>query len=557
MAVHNANRGTFKPQKQVTQATRIVAPVKGVDATTILSNGDPLNSIYAFNLLPSEFGMQVRKGYREWAIGVSDGNPLGIGTIIPYGGEDVDKANDRLFVVSNEGIWDVTTAAAVPNLVLDFSLVPNGQDTTAAAGYGNYAKFRTDSGANILFYADSANGLFRYTESSDTWIREATIAGIGPPALVVEDINFVMVHKEQLWFSEKDKSYAWFLPAGSISGDSTIFFLGAKFYKGSNVAGMFSWTIDGGAGVDDILVFVSRAGDVIPYQGNDPSMADSWQQTGQWFIGAIPAGPNFGTQDGGNLYLLSVYGLTSMDEIIVGVDGKNLAAENETKKISPVIRSAMEASRDLNGWSVKLLPSQSTLLISEPQRINGSYIQYARNTTTEGWGFWRSVPINAFDEWIGNTYFGIKNDSDKVYVMDVNVDNALITPVAEQNGVDIQFSILTTFQDWGSPAQFKRPKYCRPQFVSTERPASTTSYRFDYDLSEVLNTDSTPLQGVSGWDVSLWDIGTWDTSDPFGISPACGAWGMGRAIAIGMSGRSRTETTFISWDVQWDVGSPM
>ena len=294
----------------------------------------------------------------------------------------------------------------------------------------------------------------------------------------------------------------------------------------------------------------------MPYQGNDPSSADDWALTGQWYIGAIPKGSRFGSQEGGNLNLLSIYGLTSMDEIIVGVDGKNPDANYEASKIAILIREQMENSRNQDGWEVGYIPAQGTMLINTPQRPNNDYIQFARSITVNGWGFWREVPMLCFAEWNGKVYFGTEDG--RVMVMDVFLDDVKITPpLGQLNGTPINFSVLTTFQDYGEPALFKRGKYIRPQFLSRDQPAATSRFHYDYNLAQILNTANLNTATVGFWDASLWDEALWGSDVPTGYAKAGGGWGMGRTVAIAMNAKSRDETTLISWDVVWDAGAPL
>lgn len=552
MAIRAYKKQSMIPgQKRVSESLVVPAPVAGIDVSRGLAYGNLENCLYSYNMVAAEYGLRVRHGYREWAIGLDNGAFIGVHTIVPFGGDDADLSNDRLFAVTNEGIWDATTEGGAPTLEIDFSDPANGGDTSADAGYGVYTNYTTQAGDRILFYADSRNGLFRYNESTDAWVREATITGP-----VIADVVFVMSHKNQIWFIERNQSYAWYLEELSVSGAATQFYFGTKFTHGGNVAGLFSWTIDGGTGVDDYFVAVSRSGDVIVYQGNDPSSADDWSATGQYFIGEIPRGAKFGSHDGGNLHLLSVQGLISMNEIIRGVDGKNENADIESRKIAYYIRPFLQEYKNEQGWEVRQTPSIGTLIINAPPRADGVEIQWVKNTTIDSWGLWRSVPMLCVDEWRGDVYIG--DGEGRVLVMDNFVDNELLTPPPDGiNGQAIPFSVLTTFNDYGKPTVYKRGKYIRPQFLATSEPSQTCAFRYDYDINEAFNTSPAPVLGGSVWDGGLWDMADWDNVTPEGYADVRGGWGMGRTVAVVMVGRSVSDTTLISWDVIYDAGGPM
>ena len=129
------------------------------------------------------------------------------------------------------------------------------------------------------------------------------------------DIRGVVAHKQRIWFLEEDSTTGWYLGIGSIAGEVSPFYFGAKFRHGGRLAGLFNWSVDGGAGVDDFLVAVSQAGDVLPYQGSDPS-SDDWQLRGSYFIGEVPNTPTFGTEQGGELFLLSSFGVSSLNDLL-------------------------------------------------------------------------------------------------------------------------------------------------------------------------------------------------------------------------------------------------
>jgi len=556
MAIHAAKRTAGRPSPQVAKANTVPAPVGGIDTRTILSSGDPKYAIYAYNLLPDDYGLRVRRGYSEYCIDLDNGNPLGVGTIIPFGGVDEDPADDRLFAVTNEGIWDVTTFDT-PSLVLDFLI--DGTDTTQEAGYGVYTQYTTDANEQLLFYADSRNGLYQYSENTDLWIRSPDLTTQHPTAIppTAEEIGFVTSHKKQLWFVGYNDTTAWYLPQAAITGDASPFFFGSKFKHGGNLAGLFSWSLDGGIGLDDYLIAVSRAGDVIPYLGSDPSSADNWSSHGLYFIGAVPNNSRFSAEYGGNLMLLSAYGLNSMTDLLEGTDGKDINALTITQNVASLIRADMITQRLDRNWMVKYLPSIGSICIAEPQREDGRFQQYVMHTLTTGWGIWRDLPMNCSEDWNGFVYFGTLDG--RVMKMDVELDNSLITPdpVNPINGEPIDFSILTTFQDFGEPALFKRGKYVRPQFLAQIEPKTTTRFRYDYNLSELTNLNAEILSLGSRWDIDNWDEAIWAGENPKGFDQIVGGWGMGRNIAIAMRGNSTTRTTLVSWDVIWDSGAPI
>jgi hypothetical protein len=552
MAINAFKRQAIRQgQGQESKALMLGAPIGGIDVSRGLAYGNKENCLYSFNMVAAEYGLRVRHGYREWAVGLDNGAGLGVHTIIPYGGDDDDQFNDRLFAVTNEGIWNCTEHDVPPIFVLNFLDAGNGGDITEEAGYGVYTHYITSGGSKLLFYADSQNGLFRYTESTGVWERATAITGPD-----ITKINFVMTHKRQLWMVEQNSSSAWYLDELAVAGEAFEFFFGGKFLHGGAIAGLFSWTIDGGVGVDDYFIAVSRAGDVLPYQGDDPSTVDGWKVVGQWFIGEIPRGPKFGTHDGGNLHLLSVQGLTSLNEMIQGVDGKNADADIESKKIAYMIRPYLKQHKRDRGWEVRKMPGIGNLVINQPKREDGQYVQYVKNTTIDSWGLWRDVPIDCMDEWRGNVHFG--DALGRILVMDNFVDNELLNiPAVGINGQAIPFSVLTTFTDFGEATVFKRGKFIRPQFLATSEPSQTCEFRYDYALNESFNTTPSPRITGSVWDMGVWDFDEWDNTIPQGYASLRGGWGIGRVIAISMVGRSVADTTLVSWDVLWDTGWPL
>lgn len=551
MAIHAITAGqSNRPSPRSNHAARVQAPIQGIDTRVALGEGSPLNCVYTYNMVPYEYGMQIRKGYREWQIDLETAPAAGAGvhTIIPFDGIEEQGDQDKLFAVTNEGIWDVTVDSAAP--ILKFTFV----DQAPAAGYGVYTHYVADNEDDILFYADSINGLFEYNPATEVWAQATNITGP-----VIENISFIVVHKQRIWFIEENSTKAWYLPVGSKQGQCTEFFFGSKFKHGGNLAGLYNWTVDGGDGVDDYLVAVSRSGDVLPYRGNDPADVNTWELVGTYFIGKLPKGPFFGSEHGGELYLLSSYGVITMNDLLKGVDTVGSASAESritTAKITGFLRLKMDSTISQYGWAVRSIPSEGAILIASPTADNQRAIQYYYNYAVGAWGFWRDVPMTAFDTWQGSVIIGTADN--RVMIMDTTVDNALITPPEQGvNGEPVEFSILTSYQDLGAPALFKHVQLIRPDFLSRGEPSYQVVAKYDYDYLEPQIETEPPFLDGGAWDVGLWDAAIWGLAEQNAYNDPKGAWNLGRYMAIATIGKAREATRLIGWDVVFKVGGPL
>tara|TARA_R110002153_G_scaffold139741_2_gene290515 strand:- start:1146 stop:2804 length:1659 start_codon:yes stop_codon:yes gene_type:complete len=540
--------GFKKSQKQIYKEGLIPAPTKGVDGRNPLSAMSTSNCIYAYNLVPEEYGLDLRFGYREHQINAVSSNGLGFKTIMVY--EGLSPSDTKLFGVTNEGIWDITVEGGTPVLKRAFST-----DTSADAGHGVYTNYLTDAGDQIMFYADSKNGLFTYTKATNSWTVTTGINNV-----TEANVDYVVVHKQRIWLIERDSSKAYYLPVGAKAGDATAFFFGSKFSHGGRLIGLINWSVDGGMGVDDYLVAVSSGGDVIPYQGADPAASSntygvSWESRGTYYVGRIPAGRRFFSEYSGELYILSSFGLIGMSDLLNGVDMQASGSNSLSYPIAKVLRTQLLLTGENLGWEPVFLPGVGKLLITSPINTEtAEYTQYSMSLTVEGWGYWRGVPIAVAVEFKNKVYFGTVDN--KVYVMDVYRDNVLIDTSDENAlGEPIEFSVLTSYSDGGSPGTNKRLQYVRPNFLAVNPPAYQTKVFYDYQIVEDnFPFPIAPVTTASVWDTSKWDVGTWGTGGVVTEDRLQGASGMGRAVAVALRGEASAESQLVAFEVTWTSG---
>ncbi len=545
MAVSGALRSSFStPQQQTAQATVLPAPVGGMDGRVNAATDDPNVCLWAINILPAEYGLRVRSGYREWQIGLlSEAR-----TIITYQGLDtgITQTPDRIFTVTEDGIYDTTIAGAAPINKFMFATVDDD------SGWGVYTHYVTESGADLILYADGSNGLFTYDPVADTWAQTTGITSIVTASAPIDITNivFVVVHKLRIWLVEKGASKAWYLPIRSIAGEAVEFFFAQKFANGGELVGLYNWTVDGGNGRDDHLVAVSRAGDVIPWTGEDPSDDMTWATTGTFFIGQIPQGNRIASEYGGELYLLSTLGVTTMSDLLQGADPTDPFRNLVGYRIALLLRQDLTDYRTDHGWTMRFATSIGKLIITTPQQNDLLYRQYVYNLSTGGWGLWHDVPMLASDIWEGDLMFGTKDG--RICRMDVGPDNVTLDGLTQ---LKIDWFLLTSYNSFGTPAQFKRVKLIRPNFLTEEKPAFDVHSYYDYLVTIAPPPTQEPGRGDgSVWDTALWDKGKWVAGQALPFSSVLGGSGSGRSVAVGLAGASFDDTFLASIDIVWDTG---
>lgn len=543
MAVSFAPPSTFRTAKpQATQATVFPAPLRGMDARVPLA-ADKLDScIWAINMVPTEYSMRVRRGYRIWqeSLGAE------VRSIIPYIGNAQTGAADKLFVSTENGIYDCTTQGAAPVLKVAFSTQSDD------AGHGVYTNYVDESGDDLLFYADGENGLFRYDPDANTW-AQATGIQAGPLALGtfdITDVVFVAVHKLRVWLVTKNANKAWYLPIRSATGDLTEFFFASKFKHGGDLVGLYNWTVDGGLGRDDHLVAISRGGDVIPWTGEDPADVTTWTTTGTFFVGPVPLGRRVASEYGGELFILSKFGISSLTALLQGSNPADPYSNQIGHKIARLLRDDLRKFGGEYGWSVRFSATIGSLIVTCPKRDDGRYRQYVYSISTEGWGLWRDVPLLSSDTWQGELMIG--TDTGEVGRMDQSRD---AIDISGDGGNPIEWFLLTSFSHLGSPAMFKRAKFVRCNFVAEAEPLYEVSAHYDYNTAE----PPEPVGQVgppygSFWDSGLWGDALWSVSLQNPYYSLLGASGMGRSVAIALVGQSNVNTDLVSFDVLWDTG---
>jgi len=520
------------PKQPSIKVIPLPSPSKGINAVDPLATLDPTFCINSINMIPEGRGMRVRSGYRQFATNVGTG---GVRTIIPFQGSTT--ASDRLFATTSAGIFDISAGGAGAwTADLTFGI------NSATSGIGVWTNFVLDNGAYFCFYADEANGLLQY-EQGGAWAVTTGITGVAEADLV-----FCMQHKGRLWFVERNSGRSWYLASGAVAGAATRFDFGNKFKYGGALIGLWNWTVDGGDGIDDYLVAISSGGDVIVYRGSDPATAATWEVTGQYFIGLPPAGRRIANGFGGELFLLSQYGVLPMSRLVSGrpVQEQDVYA---SRNISPLIQNKMLESRTQLGWEIKNVPFESVLMVSTPKQTGFPDLQFVMSSKTSGWAQFQNVPYNCSEVYKGNFFTGGMDSV--VYQLTGTQDAVALSGL---NGTEIDWSLLTAFTDAGESGLYHRIQFMRPVFLSGSQPNYVALPRYDYDLEDPLALGATSVTTGALWDSALWDQAVWEGAAQSPQERVFGGSGIGRALGVALNGNSRTETLLVRIDLMFDTG---
>lgn len=360
----------------------------------------------------------------------------------------------------------------------------------------------------------------------------------------------VSVWKNRVWLVEKDSSRAWYLATNAVYGTATSFDFGSKMRAGGPLANLYNWSYDAGSGLDTLLVGISGAGDVVIYQGTDPTSATTFGLKGTWSVGGVPYGRRIATDYGGEVLILSTIGVVELSRLVVGqpvVAGDR--SLYSTAKIANDFNQVASAYQSNQGWAIGLHPQDNALFVLVPTVNDTAASPYVMSLSKLSWSKYRDLPIQSMAVWNGQFYFGTPDG--RVCSGTGYVDNVLLSN--SNSFSTISWSLVTAYRNGGTQNQ-KLVKMLRPSLESQQpTPTVTAQANYGYDLSEAPAPTGAGIGAAGTWDVAVWDTDLWG-GDYSSYQPMLGASGMGREVAIAVRGVAASRTSFVGVDVYWEEG---
>lgn len=447
--------------------TQIAAPIKGWSSETSPVDAEEGTALIMDNWFPEPESIRLRRGYASHGTGmVGD-----VETLLVY----TSASASAMFACNAGNIYDVSSAGAVGAAAVSGLTNDRWQHTMFATAAGQF-----------LVAANGADSVRNYDGSSWT---TPTINNVTSSTLIAP-----VAHKFRLWFVQLNSTDLWYLATNAISGDATKFSVGGLLKRGGYVMAAGTWSVDSGNGMDDLFVVWSSEGEVIVYQGTDPSTANTWSLVGVYNSGK-PLGRRCMFQVGGDLALMTEDGVLPISSLIKA----DRAVANEkalTKRIRQAYATAVQRARDVFGWQIISHPIRNMALLNVPASGSDPVYQFAFNTITGAWGRFLNWDALCWAQFNNAIYFG--STDGKVYK-------------AETGGTDdgdvISGRVLPAYMHLNARGLLKHVKMVKPIYASDVVAASPdVSVAVDYELPP--NAGSGDISGLS--EFFAWDISTWD-----------------------------------------------
>lgn len=544
-----------RPQSRVQTVMTVPAPGRGINTTGEVAAMPATDCVECDNLISADLGLTLRSGWQDYAINIDDGEPIYSVMsfdMAPPSAFSPPNANSELFAATDNGIFFIEGggdfAGVPPDIALSGGL---------GSGYFSHAQFTAAGGAQYLIACSEIDGGYLY--DGVTWTKMTSAGPAGPGVITgVDPTSFVQVcvWKKRLLFVRRSTGEMWFLPVGAVGGAAQLFDFGPTLRHGGMLLALANWTQDAGDGIDDRLVVIGSSGDLSIYSGTDPGSATAFAAVGTWYVGQPPIGRRCFTQTGGNVYVLTQFGVIPVAQLMSGGLDNILLSDSDLlvqlRKLQDLLQTDFEALINLPGWQILTIPSLALIQIARPAISVTDNVQYAFQQHSMAWSRILDVPGFVWENRLNEAYAGT-GDGRVLRVYNGTTDGMNIDGSGDY---EVRARLTPAFSYFGSPEVRKRALMIRPQFLSGSAIGWAARMNVDFSVNPIGGTPAVTPPSGSLWDASLWDVALWS-----GGRAAVGEWrtvtGLGYSLSPSLFISASSRTTLASLEYMVDAGGPL
>jgi len=460
-----------------------------------------MSDIYAtklVNVYPEQGYVRTRKGYaihcdleREETIGTIAELPLASGT-------------SKLLAVCGDRIYDATTASPI---LLESGLQNDTFHTTVIGG-----RLLMVNGVDAPRVWDGT------TLAIATYTSENTNDPLTPANLV-----HVTHYKSRLYFTQKDSCNVWFGETAAITGNLSKIDFSYLLHRGGRIVFCAPWSQDTGSGLADYLAVVTSEGEVLVYEGTDPSTVATWGLAARFFLPQPVEGRRGYINLGSDLLLIHKGGITPLGALLSGGSDSKYAAITDT--INRAFLDATASWGGSTGWCAVYHPEGQTLYVNVP--VLNAAEQFVLNPSTGAWTRYVGMNASSWSTLEGSVLFG--GDYGRIYRADYGDSDG---------GSLIRSEIKCAYNYFKDRAHTKRFTMARPMVRSPAGLKFSMAIDTNFNPSEFgsiqISDNNAALWGAAVWNEALWDAPKLSSEDWYSLA------NLGRSASLALAVATQT-----------------
>ncbi|MGO7279376.1 hypothetical protein ACCT18_29435 [Rhizobium ruizarguesonis] len=377
------------------------------------------------------------------------------------------------------------------------------------------------------------------------YVPSTMITGIPDSSLLIA----VTAYRSRLWFIEKNSTNVWYLATDAVSGTATVLPVGGNMKYGGTLVAINVWTIPVSTGLQQCLVLMSSEGEVIVYQGSDPSSASNWGLIGTFKLGRPLGTDRCMLSVGADLAIMTTDGIVPITKA-VQLDRGATSLGAITAKIGPTWRETVAAiGTTSEEWQLASFPARQMAIVNLPSSF-GPY-QYVMNTETGAWCRFVGITASCWATWQDRLFFGSSDGT--VYEAEAG---------ASDNGTAIDALMVGAWNRFGDGLSTKFSKLIG---VTAQIGVSTLMYAgISTDYQTKIPTallSSVENSAAAKWGTAIWGVSKFPGNILARKFASAGAAGAAlaptvRALISGSSA-SVSEAAVVGGEVLYEKGAPL
>jgi len=459
----------------------------------------------------------------------------------------------------NNSAWNPIAAAAINTvsydaLTADFAVGETVTGGISGASATILSITQTSATEGVLKLGAITSGPFQDNEAlTDGATGAATAASasaagssIAITGIATTSLTQVWNFKERLFFVEKDSLSVWYLPTGALGGAATEIDLGAVFRRGGKLLFGATWSLDSGAGIDDVCLFVTDQGEIAVYEGTDPSSATTWALAGVYDI-APPFNKHSHFKAGGDVAILTADGIIPASAAL-----RKDRAALQADAVSYPIEDAWKEATDSTSYPVNATLWQSEALLLVGVEADGDTPQaFVANARTGAWCRYTGWDVRCSAVSANSLYFA--TNAGKVMKAEAS---------GQDDGAGYTGCYVPKFQEFGV-GQVKIANHAGLTFRASGEPVFRLAAFSDYEVGDISAPTTTGITtGQSVWGTGTWGVFVWGSTadaETYTRWAAVRAAGYSLAPAVKVTANTTAAPTFeiLATRLRFETGNPL